>query len=78
MKRLHDDGLLTLFDFESYKTCESYLLGKMTMVPFIGFPERASDLLELVHTYVCGSMSTTTRGGFQYFITFTNDFSRDG
>ena len=25
--------------------------------------------------YVCGSMSTHAKGGFIYFITFTNDFS---
>ena len=48
----------------------------MTKVPFIGFPERASDLLELVHTDVCGPMSTIARGGFQYFKTFTDHFSR--
>jgi len=78
VKRLHDDGLVTLFDFESYETCESCLLGKMTMAPFIGFPKRAFDLLELIHTDVCGPISTTARGGFQYFITITNDFSRYG
>jgi len=78
MKRLHDDGLLTSFDFESYETCESCLLEKMTKAPFTGFPKRASDLLELVHTDVCGPMSTTARGRFQYFITFTHDFSRYG
>ena len=78
MKKLHSDGLLTLFDFESYETCEACLLGKMTKAPFTGFPERALDLLELVHTDVCGPMSTTARGGFQYFITFTDDFSRYG
>jgi hypothetical protein len=53
-------------------------MGKMTKAPFTGFPERAVDLLELVHTDVCGPMSTTARGRFQYFITFTNDFSRLG
>ena len=78
MKRLHSDGLLTLFDFESYETCEACLLGKMTKMPFTGFPERVADLLELIHTDVCGPMSTTARGGFQYFLTFTNDFSRYG
>jgi hypothetical protein len=41
----------------------------MTKMPFSGFLERASDLLELIHTYVCGPMSTTARGGYQYFIT---------
>jgi hypothetical protein len=50
----------------------------MTKAPFTGFPKRASDLLELVYTDVCGPMSTTARGGFQYFITFIDDFSRYG
>jgi hypothetical protein len=40
--------------------------------------ERASDLLELVHTNVCESMSSVGRGGFQYFITFIDDFSKYG
>ena len=78
MKKLHADGLLTSFDFESYEACEACLLGKMIKTPFIGFPEKASDLLELIHTDVCGPMSSTARGGFQYFITFTDDLSRYG
>jgi hypothetical protein len=36
MKKLHSDGLLTLFDIESYETCEACLLGKMTKAPFTG------------------------------------------
>ena len=78
MKKLHADGLLKSFDFESFETCEACLLGKMTKTPFTGHSERASELLELVHTDVCGPMSTTARGGYQYFITFTDDFSRYG
>jgi hypothetical protein len=50
----------------------------MTKTPFIGFPKRALHLLELIHTDVCGPMSTTGRKGFQYFITFTDDLSRYG
>ena len=50
MKKLLEDGLLSSFDFESYETCKACLLGKMTKTPFTGFPERASDLLELIHT----------------------------
>jgi len=76
--RLHAYGLLTLFDSESYETCESCLLGKMTKVSFTGFHERASELLELVHPDVCGPMSTIARGEFKYFITFADDFSRYG
>jgi len=48
----------------------------MTKAPIIGFAERASDLLELIHTDGSRTMSTTARGRFQYFITFTDDFSR--
>jgi len=50
----------------------------MTKAHFNDFPERASELLELIHIDVCGPMSMTARGRFQYFITFTDDFSRYG
>ena len=50
----------------------------MTKAPFTGQGERASELLALVHTDVCGPMSSVARGGFQYFITFSDDFSRYG
>jgi hypothetical protein len=68
IEKLHKDGLLSSFNFESFDTCESCLLGKMTKAPFTGQSERASDLLGLVHIDVCGPMSSVARGGFQYFI----------
>jgi hypothetical protein len=64
IERLHKDGLLSSFDFESFDTCESCLLGKMTKSPFTGQSERASDLLGLVHTDVCGPMSSVAICGF--------------
>ncbi|WVZ85239.1 LOW QUALITY PROTEIN: hypothetical protein U9M48_032186 [Paspalum notatum var. saurae] len=75
VEKLPRDGLLDSFDYESFETCESCLLGKMTKAPFTGQGERASKLLALVHTDVCGPMSSVARGDFQYFITFTDDFS---
>ncbi|KAK9020324.1 hypothetical protein V6N11_054813 [Hibiscus sabdariffa] len=48
----------------------------MTKAPFSGKGERASDLLVLIHSDVCGPMNTQARGRFQYFIMFTDDFSR--
>ena len=78
MKKLHDDGFLTSFDLESFETYESCLLGKMTKTPFARSCERASELLELIHSDICGPMSTTARGGYEYFITFTDDLSRYG
>jgi hypothetical protein len=76
IEKLHKDGLLSSLDFELFDTCESCLLGKMTKAPITGQSERASDLLGLVHTDVCGPMSSVARGGFQYFITFIDEFSR--
>jgi hypothetical protein len=73
---LYTDDLLNSFDFESFNPCKSCLLEKMTKAPFTGQSDRESDLLGLVHTDVCGLMSYVVRGDFQYFITFTNDFSR--
>ena len=53
-------------------------MGKMTKTPFSGHGERATELLRLIHTDVCGPMTTQARGGYSYFITFTDDFSRYG
>jgi hypothetical protein len=50
----------------------------MTKAPFTIQSERASDLLGLVHTDVCGPISSVAKGGFQYFIIFTDDFNRYG
>ena len=76
--KLHKDGLLGSFDFKLFDTCESCLLGKMTKNPFTHKDERANDLLGLVPIDVCRPFSTSARGGYLYFITFTNDFSRYG
>ena len=78
MKKLHDDGLLTSSDFESFETCESCLLGKMTKTTFFGTMERATNLLEIIHTDVCSPMSVEARDGYHYFLTFTDDLSRYG
>jgi transposase InsO family protein len=75
MKKLHADGLLGSMDFDSFDTCEPCLLGKMSRTPFTGLVERASDLLGIIHTDVCGPMSVATRNGYRYFVTFTDDLS---
>jgi len=50
----------------------------MTKSPFIESGERASELLGLIHTDVCGPMKIQAKGGYSYFITFTDDMSRFG
>ena len=37
-----------------------------------------NELLALVYIDICGSMITQVRGGYSYFITFTDDLSRFG
>ncbi|CAN0875011.1 Retrovirus-related Pol polyprotein from transposon TNT 1-94 [Linum grandiflorum] len=78
MKQLRLVGVSTSFSCESFDTCEACLMGKMTRSPFPGQGQRANDLLDLIHTDVCGPMSSMARGGFRYFITFTDDLSRYG
>ena len=53
-------------------------MGKMTKTPFSGTMEQANDLLEIIHTDVCGPMSIEDRGGYHYFLTFTDDLRRYG
>jgi hypothetical protein len=78
MKKLHSDRLLESLDYESFETCEPCLMSKMTRTPFSGSMEWVPDLLEIIHTDVCGPMSVPTHSGYRYFVTFTNDLSRYG
>ncbi|XP_070035301.1 uncharacterized protein [Nicotiana tomentosiformis] len=76
INKLYKEGYLDKYDFESYPTCESCLKGKMTKSPFTGSGERASELLGLIYTDVCGPIKIQARGRYSYFITFTDDMSR--
>ena len=78
MKKLHSDGLLESLDYESLGTCEPCLMGKMTKTPFSETMERATDLLESIHTDVCGPMNIEAHSRYHYFLTFTDDLSRYG
>src|SRR3954464_10373799 len=78
MKKLHVDGLLESLDYESFDTCKPCLMGKMTKTPLSGTMERATNLLEIIHTDVCGPMSVEARGGYRYVLTLTDDLSRYG
>ena len=71
-------GILNSLIFEPIPVCESCLEGKMKKRPFKAKGNRAIIQLELVHTDVCGPMSVQARDGYEYFITFTNDYSRYG
>ena len=57
MNRLAEERILGKDDYELLPTCEFCLLEKMTKSSFTEKDERASDVLSLIHTDVCGSMS---------------------
>ena len=78
IRRLIKDELLEPLDFDEFPICESCLEGKMTKWPFNARGRRAQELLELVHMDVCGPMSTQAKGGYEYFITFIDNYWKYG
>ena len=67
MKKLHADGILESLDYESLDDCEPCHMGKMTKAPFSGTMERATELLEIIHTDVFGPMNIEARGEYRFF-----------
>ncbi|RVW11935.1 Retrovirus-related Pol polyprotein from transposon RE1 [Vitis vinifera] len=65
------------FSSLSLLACESCQLGKHTRVSFPKrLNNRAKSPFELVHTDVWGPCQTASTLGFQYFVTFIDDYSR--
>lgn len=56
--------------------CETCLEGKQARSPFKSEGKRATKLLEIIHSDVCGPMSVNSLSGKRYFVTFIDDFSR--
>nr|GEV77640.1 hypothetical protein [Tanacetum cinerariifolium] len=78
IENLQQEGLIRSIDDESFDQCISCLSGKMTRKSFLNRPERATDLLGIIHTDVCGILRHISRQGASYFITFTDDYSHYG
>jgi transposase InsO family protein len=78
IQKLASSGAIEINRIDEMPTCEPCLKGKMAKLPFKGNPERAKQTLDLIHTDVCGPLRKSARGGYDYFITFTDDFSRYG
>ncbi|KAL0315483.1 UNVERIFIED_CONTAM: Retrovirus-related Pol polyprotein from transposon RE2 [Sesamum radiatum] len=72
------DKSLEIDDLDNLPTRESCLKGKITKKPFVRQSAIINSLLDLIHTDICGSLNTPTRGGYSYFLTFTDDHSRYG
>ena len=74
--RMVTGGLLSPLDVTVLLVCEPCLEEKITMRSFKAKGYRAKEVLDLVPTNLCGPMSTSARGGYEYFITFIDDYSR--
>nr|GEZ88761.1 hypothetical protein [Tanacetum cinerariifolium] len=60
MQKLQHEELLESINDESFDKCESCISGKITKKPFNNI-ERATDLLGLIHTDVCGPLRHVSR-----------------
>jgi hypothetical protein len=62
---------------EHREKCKGCVLGKYVRAPFPKSESRSKSILDLIHTNICGPMSSLSIGGkFKYYITFIDDFSR--
>ena len=76
INRLTKEGPLREQRVGTLSVCESFLEGNMTGRSFSAKGERVEEPLELVHTDVYGLLNVQARGGYEYFVTFIDEFSR--
>lgn len=79
MKTLQSKGMVRgLPDFDTQKfTCSDCLVGKQPRCPI---PKkstwRAKEVLECIHSDICGPISPTSINGLRYILCFIDDYSR--
>ena len=59
------------------ENCVECIKGKLTNIRKRG-AVKSENLLELIHTDICGPFPNPTHEGYRYFITFIEDHSRFG
>lgn len=75
VERLVSDGILSSIKFTDCDMCVDCIKGKQTKHKKLG-AYRATEVLELIHTDICGPFPTASWNGQQYFISFIDDYSR--
>lgn len=85
MAHLHHGALQVLrqivtglpdFSTEHHEVCQGCALGKYTKTAFPSSDSRVGGVLDLVYSDVCGPMSAVSLSGYEYYVTFIDDFSR--
>ena len=69
------EEILPSLDFTDFKVCIDCIKGKQTKHTKKG-ATRSNELLEIIHTDICGPFDFPSFGGEKYFITFIDDYSR--
>nr|CAN69408.1 hypothetical protein VITISV_014748 [Vitis vinifera] len=77
IERLVKKGILQNLDFTDFHVCVDCIKGKQTKHTKKG-AIRTNELLEIIHTDICGPLSVPCFTGEKYFITFIDDLSRYG
>ena len=78
MERLIKGEILPYLDFSDFDTCVDCIKGKLTAKVRNAKVDRSTELLRVIHTDICGSFTPLAIGGYKYFITFIDDYSRYG
>jgi transposase InsO family protein len=78
MKRLVRNEVLPDLDFTDLNVCVDCIKGKQTKHHTKKGATRSTELLEIIHTDICGPFDVNSFNKEKYFITFIDDFSRYG
>ena len=74
IRKLVTSGHLSPLDVTALLVSETCLEGKIIMRPFKAIGYKAKEVMDLVHTDICGPMSTSAGGGYEYFISFIDNY----
>ena len=56
--------------------CKGYAQGKNIKNPFLKIEIKTKCTLEVIHSDVCGPMPSISLSGYEYYVTFIDDYSR--
>ena len=57
--------------------CKGCAKGKNIKNPFPKSETKTKGTLDLIHSDVCGSIPSTYLNGYEYYVTFIDDYSRN-
>ena len=64
------------FSTRQSDVCRACALGKYTKTAFPSSDSRSAGVLDLIHSDLCGLMSSVSLRGYECYVTFIDDHSR--